>query len=378
MSVPTEVGPTRPLRVCLVVPYDLSPEAGGVKQHALHLLAALRRLGDEVWLIGPATKPVTTPGLQGFAGVVNIRHNGSDNQLGLLISPLKVWQFFRKHRFDIIHVHEPQSPLLPFWAAWLTPGIARVATFHAYAEDDAALFGRKALGALIFPWLKRAIAVSQPAKRYAQGSWVRPLTVIPNGVCGRVFRPAAEETPSVATEGPLKLMFVGRLADARKGARHMLEAYAKLRAQDVAVSLDMVGATDGFGPLPEMPGLTFSPDITTDDLARRYRATDVLVAPATGQESFGIILLEAMASAKPVICSNIDGFRGVACTTGTVFVPPGDTQALTQSIREMAGHSWQARRAMGEANLKHVKTYEWDSVVHKVRAEYLAAIEAVS
>lgn len=376
MSAPNLAGRSKPLKVCLVVPYDLSPEAGGVKQHALHLMAALRRLGDEVWLIGPATQPLATPGLKGFSGVVNIRHNGSDNQLGLLISPWQVWQFFQKTRFDVIHIHEPQSPLLPFWTAWLTPGIARVATFHAYAEDNAALLGRKLLGALIFPWIKRAIAVSAPAKRYAQASWTRPLAVIPNGVCGKVFRPATDETPSVAGEGPLKLMFVGRLADARKGAKHMLDAFAALRAQNVNVGLDMVGATDGFGPLPTMDGLNFSPDITTDDLARRYRNTDVLVAPATGQESFGIILLEAMASAKPVICSDIDGYRGVACTKGARFVPPGDTQALIAEITAVADMDEAQRRAMGEANLAHVKTFEWDHVVHQVRAEYLAAIEA--
>jgi phosphatidylinositol alpha-mannosyltransferase len=376
MTASMKAGAARALRVCLVVPYDIGPEAGGVKQHALHLMAALRTLGDEVWLIGPTTQTLTTPGLHGFRGVVNVPANGSDNQLGLLVSPLQVWRFFRRHRFDVIHLHEPQGPLLPYWVAWLTPGIARVATFHAYAENDSTVWGRKLSGRCLFPWVHRGIAVSKPAARYAAVSWRRALTIVPNGVCAKVFRPPTELTPGLSEAGPLRLMFVGRLADSRKGARYILEAFARLRKRGVNVSLDMVGQTAGYGPLPTLPGLTYHNEVSTDDLARRYRDTDVLVAPATGQESFGIILLEAMASAKPVICSDIDGYRSVIAAGGARTVPPADADALTDAIAAFAALPTAERLAMGQVNAKHAQQFHWDSVVHKVRNEYLAAIDA--
>ena len=77
----------RPLRVCLVVPYDLRPEGGGVKQHAIHLAGALSRRGDNVTIVGPASGRVRTPGFCGFRGVISIRANGSDNKLGCSSPP---------------------------------------------------------------------------------------------------------------------------------------------------------------------------------------------------------------------------------------------------------------------------------------------------
>src|SRR4051812_25174183 len=117
----TPADPNRSLKICHVVPYDLSPEGGGVKQHALHLAAALRQLGDDVTIIGPASKPITDgTGVRGFRGVVNIPANGSDNLLGLFVSPIKVWRFFRQRKFDVIHLHEPLIPTIAHLTTWAT------------------------------------------------------------------------------------------------------------------------------------------------------------------------------------------------------------------------------------------------------------------
>jgi phosphatidylinositol alpha-mannosyltransferase len=339
-------------------------------------MAALRRLGDEVWLIGPTTQQLGTPNTVGFSGVVSIRGNGSNNNLGIFVRPWQVQRFLKRHRFDVVHLHEPQCPLLPFWVTWLSGTAARVATFHAFAENNSALWSRRAMGATLFGRIHRAIAVSQPAARYAQGSWRRDLAIIPNGVCAKVFRPADAETPALPEEGPLRLMFVGALTDTRKGARHMLEAFRRLRARGIGVVLEMVGDTEGYGPLPEQPGLTFAGEVSTDDLARRYRDTDVFVAPATGQESFGIVLLEAMASGKPVICSDIEGYRSAITPEGAVLVAPNDPAALTEAIADFAARAPAERQAMGQANLAHVQQFDWDNVVHQVRGEYLAALRA--
>src|SRR5689334_2815015 len=95
---------TAPLRVCMMVTYDLASIGGGVKQHAVHLAASLRRAGDEVTLVGPSSLPIDDSDVKTFGGIINVPNNGSDNMLGLLVSPRAVAAFFRERQFDVIHV----------------------------------------------------------------------------------------------------------------------------------------------------------------------------------------------------------------------------------------------------------------------------------
>src|SRR4051812_32058161 len=100
---PPAPAPAPRLRVCMMVTYDMASPGGGVKQHALHLAASLRKLGDEVMLVGPSSVPTSEPDVHSFGGIINIPGNGSDNKLGLLASPRAVARFFRTHPFDVIH-----------------------------------------------------------------------------------------------------------------------------------------------------------------------------------------------------------------------------------------------------------------------------------
>jgi phosphatidylinositol alpha-mannosyltransferase len=371
-----------PLRVCLVVPYDLYPEAGGVKQHALHLMAGLQRLGDSVCLIGPTSGPLTTPGVHGFEGVVNIRGNGSDNRMALFCSPRKLRAFFAANRFDVIHMHEPEVPLLTYWTTFMQRHVAKVATFHAFAEQPAKLahLSRRLVGKLLYRSFHQGMAVSVGASRLAASGWTRPLEIVPNGVDHRLFHPTqrtAQDQTEICIQRPLRLLFVGGLGDARKGARYILAAFAQLRAKNVPVTLDMVGNLRGFGPLPELAGLRHHANVSTQALAQLYRQSDALVAPATGQESFGIILLEAMASAKPIIATHIEGYRNVLDATGTqgaLMVPPKDSAALAVAIEQLIAMGAHARKAMGDHNLAQIGPYTWDSVTARVRVVYTQAI----
>ena len=102
----------------MVVPYDLAEE-GGVKRHASQLAATLRTLGDEVDLVGPCSDPrALGDHMHGFAGVINIPANGSDNRLGIFASPREVGRLFRARRYDVVHVHEPLQPTLNYYALW--------------------------------------------------------------------------------------------------------------------------------------------------------------------------------------------------------------------------------------------------------------------
>lgn len=357
----------------MIVPYDLASPGGGVKHHAQQLARALRRRGDDVTIVGPASRPIDEPQTRTFAGVMNVPANGSDNELGLFVRPWQVARFFRENAFDVIHLHEPAQPALSYWAVWATRKVPHVATFHAFAEHEAVAFTRtrQLWGRTMFPWFQRAIAVSDAAASYARSVWKRPLAVIPNGVPTEIFAPP--ELP-IHRGRTVRLLFVGRIGDARKGARYLFEAYRQLKARGVDVTLDVAGELGNAEVPPALPGLTYHGPVSFDRLVQLYAQCDVFVAPSTGQESFGIVLLEAMASAKPVVCSDIDGYRQVATGEGAQLVPPSNATALALAIEEVVHEGPALRRRRGEINRKAALRYDWELVAAAVRAEYCAAI----
>lgn len=365
----------QPLRVCMMVTYDLASPCGGVKHHAQQLAHALRRRGDQVTLVGPASGPVHDPHTKTFSGVVNIPANGSDNMLGIFVRPWQIAKYFRNNTFDVIHIHEPSQPSLSYWSVWATRKVPHVATFHAYAENDSKkfTFARKLWAPTIFPFFQRAIAVSEPAAKYARVTWKRPLSIIPNGVPTDIFTPAPVRLIDDAN-APVRLFFVGRLGDRRKGARYLFEAYAALVERGLNVTLDVAGELGQHAPPPTLPGLRYHGAVGFDRLVQLYRECDVFVAPSTGQESFGIVLLEAMSSAKPVVCSDIDGYRQVAIPEGAHLVPPADAAALADRLAQVVALDPVTRRRQGESNRRAALHYDWDHLADRVRDEYVAAI----
>jgi len=308
--------------------------------------------------------------------VVNIPANGSDNQLGIFVRPWQVAKFFRQNKFDVIHIHEPAQPSLSYWSVWMTRKIPHVATFHAYAESESRsfTFARRMWGHTMFPFFQRAIAVSEAAARYAGMVWKRPLSVIPNGVPTGIFTPAPTKLHD-APDAPLRLLFVGRIGDVRKGARYMFDAYRMLQERGVNVTLDVAGELGQAEPPPALPGLRYHGAVSFDRLVQLYRECDLFVAPSTGQESFGIVLLEAMSAAKPIVCSAIDGYRQVAIPEGSYLVPPSNAAALADQIAVVAKLDPSTRRRQGELNRKAALGYDWDRLADRVRDEYCAAIE---
>jgi phosphatidylinositol alpha-mannosyltransferase len=167
---------------------------------------------------------------------------------------------------------------------------------------------------------------------------------------------------------------VGRLGDRRKGAPFLFEAYRELLERNVPVTLDVVGELGRATPPPALPGLRYHGPVDAERLSELYRECDVFVAPSTGQESFGIVLLEAMASGKPVVCSDIEGYRSVAATDGARLVPPRDVRALRDALEQMVAMGAERRRAWGESNRRVAERYDWTRIVERVREEYRAAI----
>jgi len=360
-----------PLRVCIVAPYDLAAH-GGVKHHIVGLASALRARGDSVTILGPASQPVHEEGVVTTGGIVSLESNGSGNEMALLSSPIETLNFFQSRPFDVIHVHEPSIPSLAYWSTWLTPGIPKLCTFHAYADDPPLLLriGQRFFGALQFPFFTDGLAVSHAAAEYAARAWKRPLSIVPNGVDTELFAPSTDAAPE---HRAVRLLFVGRLGDARKGWRVMLDAYQQLLANGANVTLDVVGDSSGVPAVPSLPGLRAHGPVTLSELVERYRACDLFIAPSVSQESFGIVLLEAMATGRAIVCSDIRGYREVAQPEGAAFVPPNDPALLASTISSLALDP--ARRAAMQAfNLASVGAYRWPVLAEQVREHYLAAM----
>jgi phosphatidylinositol alpha-mannosyltransferase len=366
------------LRICILVPYDLADE-GGVKRHAFHLARAMRRAGDFVEIVGPLSRRAKEPHVHGFGGVVNVPANGSANRMSLLASARSVERFFRHRRFDVVHLHEPMVPMLSYYTLWYSPAAAHVATFHMYSEREggASRVARAALAKLLFPRIDSAIAVSPAAAEYASRFWHRPLPIIPNGVSTTLYSPPSDGAPRTPA-APLRLLFVGSWRDRRKGLPVLLEAYRLLRAAGQSVTLQVIGKGIPRREQAELPGVTFDNSIDSEAaLADHYRSCDVFVSPATGQESFGIVLLEAMACGRAIVCSDIRGYRDLVDPEGARLVPAGDAAALARAIGELA-HLPQARRAMGLRNRVHAELYDWGRIATDVRHVYLEAIRSKS
>lgn len=361
------------MRICLVSPYDLSLE-GGVNKHIFYLAESLRARGDEVEVIGPQSgAPPQADRVTGFGGVVSIQGNGSDNRLAIFTSPVEVRRYMRSRSFDVIHIHEPFLPALNYYALWMTDARARVCTFHCYSEHEGlpSRAAREVLRPMLWMF-HRGIAVSAAAARYAQVVWNRPLSIIANGVDTRFFSPGTK--PELRSGGPLRLLFIGQWTDRRKGLPVLLEAYARLRARHVDVTLDVVGQGDPQVPAPlGIHGLTFHGRVSETELRHRLRECDVLVAPSTGQESFGIVLVEAMATGRAVVCSDIEGYRQVVTPQGSLLTPPHDAGALAEALYALSRDP-SLRRSMGHHNRADSLKYDWSTLVTQVREEYEAAL----
>jgi phosphatidylinositol alpha-mannosyltransferase len=170
------------------------------------------------------------------------------------------------------------------------------------------------------------------------------------------------------------LLFVGNWRDRRKGLPVLLEAFQSVRAQGIEATLDVIGEGKPSESQRGIPGVTFLGVIGSEaDLADHYRRCDLFVAPATGQESFGIVLIEAMACGRPVVCSDIRGYRDVIDPEGAELVPAGDPAALARVIADLAcAHT--RRVAMGARNRVRAEAFDWSRIAHRVRDVYTESI----
>ena len=368
------------------------PVVGGIAEHVHHLGRELVALGHEVVVVTGA--PLAGPGAaaahdrdaarrHGYhtarvGRLVPVRTNGSTGHLcvGPNLGP-------RLERVlggvDVIHVHGSPGPVLPLLALRGAAGrrAAAVGTFHTWfpnGHPGYRIFHRYIAGSLAV--LDRRIAVSEACARSIGRIFPGRYEIIPNGVDCRQFRPLRTDEPRPG--GPPRILFVGRL-DPRNGLGTLLVAAARLRAGGREVVVQVVGdgaARTRYRREARRLGLDGAVEwrgTLRDERARLFREATVLAAPVT-RASFGMILVEALASGTPVVAADNEGFREVLAAAPGLLVPPSDPGALASGLARVLDDEAERARWGRVGRRVAADRYDWPRVAGRVAAVYDEAV----
>jgi phosphatidylinositol alpha-mannosyltransferase len=365
------------VKIGLVSPYDLAVP-GGVNSHVHHLAENFGQLGHDVRVIAPSSD-IARLGENAIAigRPMSISAGGSIARMTMaprLAKPVR--RVLKEEGFDVIHVHEPLVSFLGLQFLRFSNGV-NVGTFHAARDNRARLYAyTRRLLQTCFRRLDGKIAVSPAAMRLVQPHFPGYYNIIPNGV--DVERFAGSYPPIQGLDdGKVNILFVGRL-EKRKGLRYLLRAFADVKRQRRDTRLLVVGAYDqrqrrAYERWVRQSGLDdviFTGFVSLNELPRYHASAHIFCAPNTGNESQGIILLEAMAAGLPVIASNIEGFAGVLTEgiEGTLFRPK-DSAGLAQALLLLVD-SEEARDEMGARGRERAQHFSWERVSRRVLSYY--------
>jgi phosphatidyl-myo-inositol alpha-mannosyltransferase len=363
------------MKILLVSPYDFT-YPGGANEHIRHLAAEYREWGHEVRILAPASpgRPLPDePGLHTIGRPVPIPANGSSARITLSLTlSRRVKRYLAQERPDVVHLHEPLMPALPLTVLFHAEA-RKVGTFHAFAESNLGYFYARPFIQPIIDRLDARIAVSKPAADFVGRYFGGEYRIIPNGIeigdLGGVA-PLPEYR-----DGRPTILFLGRFEEPRKGFRYLLRAFALVRDQFPDTRLLVVGGGDRRKFEEELArvgarGVEFAGYVPNEIKSRYYASCDVFCSPATKGESFGLILLEAMASGRAVVASRIPGHEGVI-THGEDgwLVPPQDHVGLALALVRMLADR-ETRERIAAAGRRTARRYAWSAVARRVLAVY--------
>ncbi len=375
------------MKIALVTPYDY-PYPGGVTEHITALDRYFRALGQDTRIIAASStdEDVLSDHVIKVSGAVSpVPFSGSKARITL--SPQvyqRVKKILKDQDFDVVHVHEPSVPMLSL-AVLRHSHALNVGTFHAYRESNAVYEYAHPLVKRILGRLDGRIFVSEPVREYITHYFPGDHVVIPNGIdCARFASPDIRPIERFDDERP-SILFVGRL-DKRKGFQDLLRAYPYIKHAIPNVRLIVVGGYSDDDKDPyvryarthRLRSIHFVGYVSPEELPRYYRTATVFCAPSTGFESFGIVLLEAMAAGLPIVASDIAGYRAVLenCAEG-FLVPPGDEQVIARSIVALL-QDQNRREQMGACGKRKAEHYDWSIISQRVLNYYKDLLAARS
>lgn len=361
------------MRVALVCPYAWGA-SGGVQVHVRQLAERLRGRGHSVLVVAPGAQDRTDHHLVSIGETIPVPVNGSVAR----IAPWPAASRRTRQALDdfgpqVVHAHEPFVPSASLFAArW--GGAPVVATFHAYADRSPLLAAAAPALRRVWDRLAVRVAVSEAARRFVSRRFRGEVRVIPNGVDVDLFRGA---DPAQLPEGE-RVLFVNRL-DPRKGFSVMVEAFRALGETHPDALLVVAGDGTERAAVTELPRalrerVVMLGDVPHPHLPAYYAACEVFVAPAVGRESFGIVLVEAMAAGLPVVASDIPGYREVVRRDEDgLLVPPRDPAALAAAVGRLLDDRGLAGR-LAAAGAARAARFSWEGVTREIESAYEEAI----
>jgi phosphatidyl-myo-inositol alpha-mannosyltransferase len=345
---------------------------GGVQVHVRELTGRLTARGHEVLVVAPGVRPSRDRAVRTVGRPVRVPYGGK-------VAPISFsWASWRRIREtlrgfdpDVVHVHEPLSPSTSMLVVRASTAPV-VATFHAGHERSRLMSAAAPVLRPTFRRLDARIAVSHAAAEFLATTFLGTVEIVPNGVdVERFAHPSS--TASVLPPGR-RLLWVSRL-DPQKGFPVLIRAFARLADQLEDLNLVVIGDgrdRDAVHLLPDRlrSRVSMLGAVPNADLPPYCAATDLFVAPATGHESFGVILVEALAAGLPVVATDIAGYREVVREgKDGLLVRPGDPTALAAAILRVLTEPELASR-LAEAGPKRAAEFSWDVVVPRIEAIY--------
>lgn len=369
------------MRIGLVCPYAFDVP-GGVQFHVRDLAEFFLAQGHDVEVLAPVDElDAELPMYVTSCGrAVPVRYNGSVARLTFgPVTSSRVSRWLEEGNFDVLHLHEPITPSASLMALWASSEPV-VATFHTSNIRSRAMHAANPLLRTSTEKIRARIAVSEEARQTVRRHLGGDAYIIPNGVDTRRFAPDGTTTQWSGTADRPTLAFLGRIDEPRKGLAVMVAAMPRILDALPGARLVVAGPGDikeiRAGLDPRVRAATeFLGAVSEDDKVALLRSADLYVAPHTGGESFGIVLVEAMSSGAPVLASDLEAFEAVLgdAPAGRTF-PVGDSAALAEAVIQLVGDP-QERQRLRDLGLRRARSFDWNVVAGRVMAVYETVIE---
>jgi phosphatidylinositol alpha-mannosyltransferase len=366
------------MKIGIVCPYAWD-SPGGVVAHIHDLALALIERGHEVDVLAPAEDETLLPSWVTSVGKPRaVPYNGSVAKVSFgPIVARRVSKWIEDGQFDVLHVHEPLAPSTSALACWAANGPV-VATWHMSLERSKILLSLWRLAQSALEKVSARIAVSPAARNTMQEFMGGDAVIIPNGVNVASFAKHRKSNFSYSVRP--QIMFLGRIDEPRKGLSILLQALDLLAKQSLDFELIVVGPGEANNLSEQISEdiqerVQFIGRVSDEEKARLLGHSDLYIAPNTGGESFGIVLLEAMAAGTPVLASDIPAFSAVLDDGqhGMLFENT-NAQDLADKISQLLSNQ-ELREQLAQAGISRAAQFDWANIVSRIETVYESVVQ---